>query len=354
MKKVLITLLGVLCLLPVTHAQTFIFPPVTTPGGCTPADNYTLHCTFTVQKITIPQIYSDNGVTGSFAFEVSINISNVFVGTVASTGNFYNYSPTLYSTLPEVPASITNTSNIIPIANYTASNIPTSTNPTFNGSASALGFVVGGVYTDPDTLALFGYDSASLVIDLPCIGSQNLDPDVVSLPVLFSGLKGIVTPQGIVLNWATYSETNNRGFYIERSADARHWQEIGWLAAAPGDKMATTSYSFADPAPAPGKNLYRIVQTDHDGRQSYSNTVPLVWGKENETGVTVYPNPATDVLTLQQANGQPFHYRLCSLMGTVVAAGQCSGQVQLPVRHLAAGTYVLQADGHTYPVMLYR
>ncbi len=356
MKKLQLTCLSLLLLVTImAQGQTFTFPPITTPAGCNPPDNYTLYCSFSIEKIVVSQIYSDNGVTGSFAFEVYITITNNFVGTLISTGDFYNYSPALYSSLPEVPASITNTSNIIPLASTTLGNIATSTNPTYNGSASALGLVLNGTYTDPDTLALFGYTTATLVVDAPCIGSQNLSP-VVILPVIMSPLKASVTQSGVALSWTTFSEWNHAGFRIERSTDAAMWQQIDWVANTSGDRHdQATNYSCTDRFPAAGKNYYRLVQTDKDGKTFQSNTVTAYVAKEHAPQVTVYPNPAVHTLTLQTSLQEAFHYRLYTTVGTVVAEGHSTGgNASLDIKNLANGLYVLRIGDSAYPVTVYK
>ncbi|PZF74869.1 T9SS type A sorting domain-containing protein [Taibaiella soli] len=353
MKKMYLMVL-LLTIMTAARGQTFIFTPLTTPAGCNPADNYTLYTSFTLDRIVVTQIYSDDGVTGSFAFEVYVNITNVFAGNLVSTGNFYNYTPTLYSTVPNVPPSITNTSNIIPLGTNTISNIPTSTNPTYVGSASALGLVLNGVYTAPDTLALFGYDSASLEVNLPCIGDQI--PTVQPLPVTMSALQGRVVNNKVNLYWTTFSEQNHAGFKVQRSGDGKSWEQIDWLPNSKNDQTEVqTNYSYVDQLPLAGNNYYKLIQVDKDGRSTQSNVVAVKTNNERAGKYTVYPNPVKDLLKVSATTPESFSYKLINAIGMQIASGTVTnGQTNIDVHQFANGLYILQLQDQTYPVEIQR
>lgn len=74
------------------------------------------------------------------------------------------------------------------------------------------------------------------------------------------------------LQWRTTSETNNKGFFVQRSNDATRWSDIGFI-----DGNATTSqnhdYIFRDETPGRGINYYRLRQIDFDGKTEYSRIV---------------------------------------------------------------------------------
>jgi len=356
MKK-LYLVMALLIAVAMARGQTFVFTPVSTPAGCNPADSYTLYSSFTIDRIVVTQIYSDDGVNGSFAFEVYINITNVFDGNLVSTGNFYNYTPTAYSSVPNVPASITNTSNIIPLGTATIPNVATSTNPTYVGSASALGLVLNGSYSSPDTLALFGYDSATLEVNLPCIGDQVLDTMVQPLPVIMSALKGRIINDKASLYWTTYSEQNHAGFNIQRSADGKSWTQLDWLPNANNDRASLqTDYSYSDPVPLAGDNYYKLIQVDKDGRSYQSNVVWLRMDGERVKQYRVYPNPATNVLKIQGGGNQaPVRYTLIDAVGTALTEGfLTNGETNIDVQQLAHGFYLLQIQDQVYPVVIDR
>lgn len=92
------------------------------------------------------------------------------------------------------------------------------------------------------------------------------------------------------LAWRTTSETDNAGFYIERSTDAFNWYDIGFV-----DGHATTSvtkdYMFLDEKPVAGLSYYRLRQTDFDGTTERSRVAAVRFANP-EHSVTVWADAA--------------------------------------------------------------
>lgn len=79
------------------------------------------------------------------------------------------------------------------------------------------------------------------------------------------------------LNWATSTETNNRGFEIERKMKNQEWITIGFKDGN-GTTLEPINYSFADNIFSlnyTGKILYRLKQIDNDGTFKYSKMVSV-------------------------------------------------------------------------------
>ena len=97
------------------------------------------------------------------------------------------------------------------------------------------------------------------------------------------------------LSWITSTETNNRGFEIERSSltvtPSRGWEKIGFVRGF-GTITEPKAYSFTDSKLEAGRYHYRLKQIDFDGSFKYSSEVeavilaPLVFSLEQN-----YPNP---------------------------------------------------------------
>lgn len=103
------------------------------------------------------------------------------------------------------------------------------------------------------------------------------------------------TNASALLSWSTYSEINNKGFYIERSSNGTQFTNIGFVAALSANNNGA-SYQFTDEHVARGNNYYRIRQVDLDGTASLSESRLLNF--DMKTAVAVFPNPAADFVQI--------------------------------------------------------
>lgn len=93
------------------------------------------------------------------------------------------------------------------------------------------------------------------------------------------------------LDWATASEVNNLGYDIERSTDGIEFETIGFVEG----KNRPANYQFEDHNPLVGLNLYRLVQKDFDGKETFSELRSVQFGRSQT--VTASPNPTNSFVT---------------------------------------------------------
>jgi subtilisin family serine protease len=123
------------------------------------------------------------------------------------------------------------------------------------------------------------------------------------LPVELTAFSSTVHASSVVLNWSTATETNNYGFAIERqlrssdhaaSAPANgEWMTIGFVAGS-GTTAAPHEYSYVDRYRSSATAVYRLKQTDKDGRFTYSKEVEVASQVLRPSTVSLaqnYPNP---------------------------------------------------------------
>lgn len=119
------------------------------------------------------------------------------------------------------------------------------------------------------------------------------------LPVEFMSFTGNQHKESVILNWATATETDNRGFSVERSQDGTSFAPIGWVSGS-GNAGAPVDYQFEDSDVTTGRNYYyRLRQEDFDGAFDYSSivNVSLSGSGKNKMDGRIYPNPAANGLS---------------------------------------------------------
>jgi hypothetical protein len=122
----------------------------------------------------------------------------------------------------------------------------------------------------------------------------------VVLPIQLLSFEGKALEKSNLLTWRTASETQNKGFDIERSTDGSRFEKIGFVAGS-GTTSQTQRYTFEDnitKSPLWGFRglYYRLKQLDEDGRFEYSKIVAIT--QKGDNAVSVFPNPSKGIFTL--------------------------------------------------------
>ncbi|MCF2498128.1 glycoside hydrolase family 9 protein [Dyadobacter sp. CY357] len=89
-----------------------------------------------------------------------------------------------------------------------------------------------------------------------------------ALPVHFASFKAQAEQCHVNVHWTTSQEVNADYFVIQRSADAKTFEDIGRVSAA-GSSSISKQYRFTDSLPNP-RNYYRLKQVDYDGRYQFT------------------------------------------------------------------------------------
>jgi hypothetical protein len=171
------------------------------------------------------------------------------------------------------------------------------------------------------------------------IGSINSTN--TTLPISLVYFKASVQNEEVVLNWATAAEIDNDYFTIQRSTDALGWENIQKITGA-GNIGITKSYTTKDISPYSGVSYYRLVQTDFDGKSTYSYTVSVkINSKISE--ILVYPNPAKDHLWIQFVSPGKYEVAVFNNNGQLVnqLVSVSGNKMELNIAELKTGIYVL-------------
>ncbi|EMR03676.1 T9SS type A sorting domain-containing protein [Cesiribacter andamanensis] len=178
---------------------------------------------------------------------------------------------------------------------------------------------------------------------------------IITLPVEMLHFGATTSPEGVLLQWRTAQEKNNAGFEVERSADGRAFQQIGYQPGA-GTTNNLQHYTYLDKGLAQGVYYYRLKQVDYDGTYKYSAIVRVAWTGNTADILQVSPNPVRS-LQLKALLGVPqagsVHYRIRNLQGQVVQQAELylsspASQLEIPLHsELINGVYVLEISTNT-------
>lgn len=245
--------------------------------------------------------------TGSLTFQV----------VLFSSGKILVYYNNMNATLNSATIGIENAAGNIGLqvaynANYAANN-------------KALKFAA-----EPDWLStnnssgtLYNGNSAKIVLtmrseDFP-IGNYSMDFNVQSndplspsvtipikmkvavIPVELTLFTAKIDRNDVLLNWHTATETNNRGFEIERaSALAQNqWAKIGFVEGK-GTTSESSEYYIVDKNLSCGEYFYRLKQIDYDGSINYGPVIKADISLPNEFSLQQnYPNPFNPITSIE-------------------------------------------------------
>lgn len=172
-------------------------------------------------------------------------------------------------------------------------------------------------------------------------GTNVIITVTAAMPVELTAWTGIAKNKTIELSWTTASESNNRGFHIEKITETNIWTEIAFVAGG-GTRAEEQHYQWNDHKPLKGLNYYRLVQEDQNGIQTKSQVIGVEYDQDIVIKPTLYPNPVVgNVINLQGVEG--FGYgELMSLTGQRVAVIYWNENGDVNIPSLVEGLYVLR------------
>ena len=169
-----------------------------------------------------------------------------------------------------------------------------------------------------------------------------------ALPVEFQYFRATPHAAEVKLEWATATESNNKGFEVQHSQDARTWKALDFVEGV-GTTVQTQRYGYWHESPANGYNYYRLKQLDYDGAFEFSDIVE-VRSKKKEN-IRAYPNPVREqvniILPATNNGAETVEVRWIDVLGRSLQqqmpAATDGQQLVLPVpTDLPNGLYLLQ------------
>ncbi|MBX2991735.1 MAG: T9SS type A sorting domain-containing protein [Bacteroidetes bacterium] len=179
-----------------------------------------------------------------------------------------------------------------------------------------------------------------------------------ALPVQLASFTGaVVNNNNVRLDWRTFSEVNNYGFYVQRrNMGATEWAEIpGSFVPGHGTTNEPRNYTYTDITGITTATQYRLKQVDLDGTQHYTEpilvdsptsvpeTAPMVFALSQN-----YPNPfnpSTEIMFTVEITGRAtldvynaLGQKVATLFDGIAEAGQYN-RIQFNASGMASGVY---------------
>lgn len=144
----------------------------------------------------------------------------------------------------------------------------------------------------------------------------------------------------VLVSWSTTAEINNDKFVIQRSRDAKEWEDIATLSGQEkSDELL--HYEHLDHNPYIGVNYYRIVTVDVYGEISYSETQAIVIDQQEE--VLLYPNPvlADGQLYISSKTTEPLSVRIHTIDGKLMHSAEVLHTGTIAMENYQPGVYIV-------------
>jgi phosphatidylinositol-3-phosphatase len=170
-------------------------------------------------------------------------------------------------------------------------------------------------------------------------------------PVELTSFNAYCSGTSILLDWETATETNNKGFEIQRrnSNSNTDWERIGFVDGN-GTTTEQHSYSYADNSTDAGKYFYRLRQIDFDGRSRLSNEIEIDISNFTYSLAQNYPNPFNPSTTIKYSipSASRVVIKIFNILGKEVST--------LVNENKEAGNYTINFNASELPsgIYLYR
>jgi len=166
-----------------------------------------------------------------------------------------------------------------------------------------------------------------------------------ALPVKLVFFKGkLNTDKTVTLQWKVEEQSGITNYTVERSNNGTDFLPIGTVTA---NQLNSYTYQFVDLEKLKGKAFYRLRINEMAG--SYRNSDVIFFSIKDNSALTVFPNPAKDIITVQlNSDQQKATVKIIDEQGRLMLSEMMlTNRInQIDISHFATGYYILQTiDG---------
>jgi hypothetical protein len=209
-----------------------------------------------------------------------------------------------------------------------------------------------------DSVDLSAYAGQTIHLGLEGVGNYGnvfgIDDIAINanfpLPVSLTSFTGTRSGNKNILNWTTSTETNNKGFELQRSVNGKEFTTITFVNSKSNNGVGA-DYIYSDEKPLAGTNYYRLNQLDKDGKSTLSNVVVLKSAQIKAEISRVFPNPVQDKLNivLNTIGAERVTVSITDLAGRLISSKsletvQGDNNISFNTASLAKGTYLIKVN----------
>jgi hypothetical protein len=120
-----------------------------------------------------------------------------------------------------------------------------------------------------------------------------------AVPVELYSLTAATEGNKVFINWSTSTETNNKGFEVQKSKDQKEWTVLRFVQGA-GTSTAVNTYSYSEEIITGGTWYYRLKQIDYDGSYEIHGPIEVDLSQSISYSLSQnYPNPFNPETTIR-------------------------------------------------------
>jgi hypothetical protein len=139
------------------------------------------------------------------------------------------------------------------------------------------------------------------------------------------------------LIWQTVSESNCKGFDIQRSSDTKAWEEMGFVQGQ-GYSKTLQKYKFSDKSPL-SISYYRLRLIDFDGKETISKTIDIV--RNEGFDAHLFPNPTSGKINIEAIETPPYKVRVINNLGQILITETLENN-EIDISRLPEGLYYIE------------
>jgi hypothetical protein len=293
-----------------------------------------------------PATLNNTGVADNFAARVITGSYPAFTG---STPSGAAYTSNVVDANWMIDEAVQGGSNLVVSLQWNASQEL----PSFTRASSYIARYLANGWNNAAASAATGANPyVSTVSGITVLAPMGVGSNG-TLPVSWLSFTANANGMDAVLNWATATEINNKGFEVERSLDGSNFKTIGFVEGNI-NSGSVKNYRFTDNRAlemfAGASVYYRLKQVDLDGNYSYSNIALL--NTEEGSDINLYPNPfnSTTGVYVNATEDANVTIEVKDIMGRSIAlttASVVKGGQYLTIEALstvADGMYLVQVE----------